>query len=93
MNLCENDFKNLNPERDSEVLDLVRQKVFYHYEYMCDFEEFKEKLPDKNEFHSSLSDKGISGKEYQHAPKVWKKIEMKMMKDYHHLHLKCNVCC
>ena len=29
------DFKHLSQEYDSRVLDLVKQKGFYHYEYMC----------------------------------------------------------
>ena len=33
----ENDFKHLSQEFDSEVSDLVTQKGFYLYEYMCDF--------------------------------------------------------
>ena len=30
------DFKHLSQEYDSRVLDLVKQKGFFHYEYMCD---------------------------------------------------------
>ena len=46
-NLCENNFKHLSQESDSEV-DLVKQEGFYSYKYMCNFEKFKEKLPQKN---------------------------------------------
>ena len=58
---------------------------------MSDFENFKEKLPSKEKFYSFLSDRKISDKEYEHVLKVWKKIEMKMMKGYHELYLKCDV--
>ena len=37
-NLGENDFKLLSRKSDSEVLDLVKQKGFYPYEYMSSFE-------------------------------------------------------
>ena len=30
---------------NNNVLDLVKQKEFYPYEYMRDFEKFKEELP------------------------------------------------
>ena len=73
---------------DSKVLDLVKQKGFYLYEYMCDSEKFNETLPSKNEFYNSLSCKEISYKEYQHVLKVCNKFEMKTMKD---LYLKCDV--
>ena len=39
-NLCESDCMHLSQEFDSEVLDLVRQKGFYSYKYMCDFGSF-----------------------------------------------------
>ena len=69
----------MSQEFDSEVLDLVKQKVFWPYEYMSSFEKFKEKSPDKNKCYSSLSGKEISNKVYQHALKVWKKSEMRVM--------------
>ena len=38
-----------------------------------------------------LTGKKVSGKGYENALKVWNKFEMKMMKDYHDLYLKCDV--
>ena len=40
-NSGKHDFKYLNQEFDSKVLDLVKQKGFYFYEYMSDFQKFK----------------------------------------------------
>ena len=45
----------MSQEFDNNVLDLVKQKGFCSYEYMEDFEKFKEQLPNKDEFHSSLT--------------------------------------
>ena len=39
---------------DSNVLNLVKQKGFYPNEQMSNFEMFKEKLPSKEKFYSSL---------------------------------------
>ena len=58
---------------------------------MSDFEKFKEELPCKEKFYSSLTDREITGKEYEHVLNVWNKFEMKTMKDYHGLSLKCDV--
>ena len=59
---------------------------------MKDFEIFKEELPCKEKFYSSLTDKKIIGKEYEHnVLNVWNIFEMKTMKDYHDLYLKCDV--
>ena len=33
----------------------------------------------------------ISDKKYDHVLNVWNKFEMKMMKNYHQLYLKCDV--
>ena len=68
----------------------MKQKGLYPYEYMSDFEKFKEELPSKEKFYSLLTGKKISDKEYEHIRKISNKFEMKMMKDYHHLYLKCD---
>ena len=60
---------------------------------MSDFKKTKKQLPSKEKFYSSLTDKKISDKEYNHVLKVWSKFKTKTMKDYHHLYLKCDVCC
>ena len=58
---------------------------------MSDFEKFKEQLPSKKKFYSSLTSKKTSDKEYEHVFKVWNKFEMKTINDYHDLYLKCYV--
>ena len=58
---------------------------------MTDFEKFKEELPSREKFYSSLIDRKISDKEYEHVVNVLKKIEMKAMKGYHNLYLKTDV--
>ena len=55
---------------------------------MSDFENFKEQLPGKEKFYSSLLGKKISDKEYEHLVKVWNKFEMKTVKYYQDLYLK-----
>ena len=58
-NLAKNDFKYLSQEFDNNILDLdlVKQKRFYPYEYMSDFENFKEELPSKKKLYNSLTGK------------------------------------
>ena len=51
-NLAKDGFKYLSQEFDSNVSDLVKQKGFYPYECMSDFEKFKEYLPSKEKFYS-----------------------------------------
>ena len=57
---------------------------------MSGFEKFEEKFQSNENFCNSLAHKEISGKDYEHAPKVWNAFEMKTMKDYHNLYLKCD---
>ena len=75
----------MSQEFDNNVLDQVKQKRFYSYEYMTDFEKFKEELPSKEKFYNLLTDKKITDKNYEHVINVWKKFGMKTMKDYHDL--------
>ena len=50
-NLNKNGFQYLSQELfDDNVLDLVKQKGFYPYEYKSDFEKFKEELLRKKAF-------------------------------------------
>ena len=51
-NLNKDDFKYQSQEFDYNVLDLVKQKGFYRYEYMSDSEKFKEQLRSKERFYS-----------------------------------------
>ena len=58
---------------------------------MSDLEKFKEKLPSKEKFYSSLTSRKVTDKECEHVFSVWNKLEMKTMKDYHDLYLKDDV--
>ena len=58
---------------------------------MSNFEKFKEELLSKENFYSSLTDGKITNKEYENVFRVSNKFEMKAMKDYHNLYLKCYV--
>ena len=64
--------------------------LFCPYEHMSSLEKFKEELLIKEKFYSSLTSKETSDKEYEHVLKGWDKFEMKTMKDYQNLYLKCN---
>ena len=91
-NFGKNDFKYLSKEFDENVLVLVKQKIFNTYEYMSDFETFKEGLPSKEESYSLLTGKKVGGKKYEHVwNKFWNKFEIKTMKDYYNLYLKCDI--
>ena len=89
-NLGKIDFKYLSQEFDNNLLDLVNQNGFYLDEYISDFEIFKEELPSKEKFYISLTDQKISDEQYEPVFNDWDKFEMKTMKDYHELCLKCD---
>ena len=52
--LNKDDFKYLSQELNSTVLNEFKQKGFYPYKYMADFEKFKETWVNKEKFYSSL---------------------------------------
>ena len=70
-NLNKGDFKYLSNKFDNNVLNLVKQKGFYPYEYMSDFEKFKEELPSKEKFYSFLTDRKITDKEFELVLNFW----------------------
>ena len=76
---------------DYNALDLAKQKGFYSFKYMSDFESFKKELPHQDRFYSSLTDKKISDKEFKHVANVWNKFQTKTMTDYYDLYLECDV--
>ena len=53
-NVGKADFNYLSQEFDNKVLGLVKHKEFYPYDYMSDFEKFKEGLPSKEKCYSLL---------------------------------------
>ena len=58
---------------------------------MSSFEKFKEEFPSKEKFYSLLTGKKNSNKEHYYVLKVWDKFEIKTMKDYCDLYLKCDI--
>ena len=91
-NLSGNGFKYLSQEFSGYLLELLKQKWVYPYEYLDSFKIFSEgKLPDRCEFYSSLKDKCISEKNYFHVINVWNVFKLNVLGDYHDLYLKADV--
>ena len=86
-NLLDNDFRYLSQEFDGYLLELVKQKGVYPYEYMDGFKKFFEhKLPCRCKFYISLKDECISEKDYIHIINVWNTFKMNAAGDY------CDLC-
>ena len=91
-NLSDNDFKYLLQEFSGDLLELVKQKGVYPYEYMDSFNKYSEnKLPDWCGFYSSLKDECISEKDYSQAVNVWNVFKMNTIGNYHDLYLKIDI--
>ena len=73
-NLAKDDFKYFSHKFDNNVLGLVKQKGFYPYEHMSNFEKLKEQLTSKEKSYSLLTGRKIGDKEYKHVPKIWNKF-------------------
>ena len=90
--LPDKDFKYLLEEFSGDLLELVKQKGVYLYEYMDSSENFfDEKLPDRYEFFSSLKGECVIEKDYLHVINVWNTFKINTMGDYHNLYLKTDV--
>ena len=51
----------------------------------------KERFASKEKFYSFLTSKNFSNKNCEHVLKAWDKLQMKSIKDYHSLCLKCDI--
>ena len=68
---------NLSKYFDSELLDLVKRKGVYPYDYMDSFARLSEtSLPTREHFYSKLNEEQISQDDYDYALLVWDIFEM-----------------
>ena len=85
-------FYHTKKEFGTENLELITRKGVYPYDYMDNFNKFKEEeLSSIENFYSKLIGEDISDCDYNHAENVWNKFECKTIGDYHDLYLKCDV--
>ena len=71
---------------------LLIKKGIYPYEYMTDWDKFKEtKLPPREAFYSKLNMSGVGNEDYEHMNRVWKEFGLKDLGEYHDLYLKMDV--
>ena len=67
---------------------LLLRKGIYPYEYMDSWERFDEaSLLDKKAFYNKLHLENITDDYYTHAQKVFKKLKLKSLDDYHDLYV------
>ena len=70
----------------SKNIELITKKGIYPYDYMDDFNKFKEEgLLSIENFYSKLTGEDISDSDYNHAKNVLKEFKCKTMGDYHDL--------
>ncbi|XP_049872417.1 uncharacterized protein LOC126380040 [Pectinophora gossypiella] len=73
---------------DEKHFNLLTRKGVYPYDYMCNWERYKEKcLPPKDCFYNSLTNEPISDEDYEHAQSVWLKFSLTNMGEYTDLYL------
>ena len=91
-----NEFFGFKDYNESQYKLLIRKGV-YPYEYMDDWNKFKETtLPPKEAFYSKLnmsgvSMSGVSNQDYEHARRIWREFGFKDLGEYHDLYLKTDV--
>ena len=92
-NLPNDGFYQTTNEFGSNNLELIKKnKDVYPYDYMDDFNKFKEEgLPLTENFYFKLTGEDITDEYYNHAKNVWEEFKCKTMGDYHDLYLKSDV--
>ena len=86
-----NEFFGFEDYNESQYKLLIRKGI-YPYQYMDDWNRFKETaLHPKEVFYSKLSMSGVSNQDYEHARRVWTEFDLKDLGEYHDLYLKADV--
>jgi hypothetical protein len=71
---------------------ILKQKGVFPYEYIDCMKKLDETcLPPKENFFSSLTNEGISDKDYTRAQEVWKRFGCKTLWDYSEVYLKTDI--
>ena len=79
-------------EYNENQYKLLTHKGIYPYEYVTNWDKFKEmKLPLREAFYSKLNMSGVGNEDYEHANRVWKEFGLKDLGEYHDLYLKTDV--
>ena len=82
-----NKFFGFEDYNESQYKLLIRKGI-YSYEYMNDWNRFKETaLPLKEAFYSKLNMSGVSDRDYKHACRVWREFGINDLGEYHDLYL------
>ena len=78
-------------EYNENQYKLFKKEGIYPYEYITDWDKFKEtKLPPREAFYSKLNMAGVR-EDYEHANRTWKEFGLKDLGEYHDLYLKTDV--
>ena len=81
-------FKDYN---ESQYKLLIRKGI-YPYEYMDDWDKYREiVLPPKEAFYSKLNMAGVTKEDCEHANRVWVEFGINNLEEYHDLYLKVDV--
>ena len=72
--------------------ELLIRKGIYPYEYMDDWDKFKETVLTREEaFYSKLNMSGVSDQDYEHAHRVWREFGINNLGEYHDQYLRMDV--
>ena len=86
-----NEFFGLEEYSENQYKLLIRKEI-YPYEYMTDWDKFKEtKLPPRKAFYSKLNMAGVREEDNEHTNRTWKEFGLKDLGEYHDLYLKTDV--
>ena len=79
-------------EYNENQYKLLTHKGIYPYEYVTDWDKFKEtQLPPREAFYGKLNMSGVDNEDYEPANRDWKEFGLKDFCEYHDLYVKTDV--
>ena len=72
--------------------DILKQKIYFPYEWLTKENLYDKELPPIDEFYSSLKLQNITQKQYEKTLEIYKKLKCENIKDYLEIYMKLDVC-
>lgn len=80
-NLPDSKFTTISQHFSPSLINLVKRKGVFPYEFVDDWDKLNEKcLPNKEAFYSQLTGTNITDDEYDHAQRVWNQFQGRLQR-------------
>ena len=85
-------YKIITKKHFTNNFELLKQKVYFLYEWLREENIYDKKMPSIDKFYSSLKLQNISQEQYNKTIEIYEKLKCKNIKDYLEIYMKLDIC-